>query len=94
MEPGTVSAWKTHDWKVKTIESISPGGGSKLAFTCRDCGRSFNQTTLNYRTWAVDAAGVALADEVTDRWLAEKCVRHPAKTDDADRGRLKYSRAS
>ncbi len=94
MESGVVTAWKTHDWKVRTIESISAGGGSRLAFTCRRCGRAFNQTTLNRRTWAVDGAGVALADEVTDRWLAEKCEHHPAKTDDADRGKLKYSPAS
>jgi hypothetical protein len=90
MESVTASAWKTHDWKVKTLESVIPGGGSRLAFTCRGCGRSFNQTTLNRRTWAVDAGGVALADEVTGRWLVEKCERRPAKTDDEDRGKLKY----
>jgi hypothetical protein len=93
MESDGISAWKTHDWKVRTIESIIPGGGSRLAFTCRGCGRAFNQTTLNRRTWAVDSAGVALADEVTERWLDEKCERRPTKTDDADRGKLKHSPA-
>ncbi len=76
---------RTHDWKVRTIESIAPGGGSRLAFTCRSCGRIFNQTTINSRTWAVDAGGVALADVVTGRWLAESCLRRPADGDDDDR---------
>ena len=89
MQTGEVAPWRTHDWKVRTIESISPGGGSRLAFTCRSCARIFNQTTINNRTWAVDETGVALADNVTDRWLAEICLRRPPEGDATDRKQLK-----
>ena len=65
MREESLPPWRTHDWKVRTIESIAPGGGSRLAFTCRSCGRIFNQTTINSRTWAVDEGGVALNDTVT-----------------------------
>src|SRR5260370_39888108 len=58
-----LAPWRTHDWKVRTIESISPGGGSRLAFTCRSCGRIFNQTTINSRSWAVDTGGGPLLDK-------------------------------
>ena len=75
MREENLTPWRTHDWKVRTIESIAPGGGSRLAFTCRSCGRIFNQTTINSRTWAVDAGGTALSDTVTNRWLAESCTR-------------------
>ena len=62
MRDQDLTPWRTHDWKVRTIESIAPGGGSRLAFTCRSCGRIFNQTTINSRTWAVDTGGTALSD--------------------------------
>jgi hypothetical protein len=80
-----LTPWRTHDWKVRTIESIAPGGGSRLAFTCRSCGRIFNQTTINSRTWAVDEGGTALSDTVTNRWLAESCLRKPSDSDVDDR---------
>ena len=63
--------WESHDWKVKTVESLSAGGGSKLAFTCRSCERKFNHTTANNRAWATSADETALADDVTTRWLTE-----------------------
>ena len=85
MREESLPPWRTHDWKVRTIESIAPGGGSRLAFTCRSCGRIFNQTTINSRTWAVDAGGVALSDTVTNRWLAESCTRKPSDGDEDDR---------
>jgi len=89
-----IPAWRTHDWKVRTIESVVAGGGSRLAFTCRSCGRAFVQTTLNRRTWAVDKGGVALSDEVTDRWLEGICLRRPGETDDDDRLMVKNAAAA
>jgi hypothetical protein len=41
------------------------------------------------RTWAVNDAGLALDDAVTDRWLDESCLRHPGATDDDDRKLLR-----
>ncbi|MFZ0244906.1 hypothetical protein [Candidatus Binatus sp.] len=49
----------------------------------------FNQTTINSRTWAVDASGVALSDTVTTRWLTETCPRCPAEGDENDRKQFK-----
>ncbi len=82
--------WQSHDWKVKTLESIIPGGGSKLAFTCRACERKFTHTTANNRAWATSGDGTPLADEVTSRWLAQSCPGRPAKGDNKDRLTFKY----
>ena len=77
--------WESHDWKVKTLESVSAGGGSKLAYTCRACERKFIYTTGNNRVWATNDEGTALADEVSARWLSESCPRRPGKRDGQDR---------
>jgi len=82
--------WESHDWKVKTLESVSAGGGSKLAFTCRSCERKFTHTTANNRAWATSSDGTALADEVSSRWLAQSCPGRPGKGDKKDRLSLKY----
>jgi hypothetical protein len=81
--------WESHDWKVKTLESVSAGGGSRLAFTCRACERQFIYTTVNNRAWAVNSDGIALADEVTTRWMAESCLRRPGEHDNKDTHKLK-----
>src|SRR5260370_19015793 len=88
MQVEGLAPWRTHDWKVRTIESIAPGGGSRLAFTCRSCGRIFNQTTINSRTWAADAVGVAFSDNVTTRWLPERCMSKTADGDGDDREQI------
>src|SRR5271157_3332506 len=82
--------WESHDWKVKTLESVSLGGGSKLAYTCRACERRFTHTTGNNRAWATTNAGIALSDEVTERWLAQSCPGRPGKGDNKDRLSFKY----
>ena len=82
--------WESHDWKVKTLESLSAGGGSKLAFTCRGCERKFTHTTANNRAWATSDDGSALADEISSRWLAESCPGRPGKDDNKDRLTIKY----
>src|SRR5260370_7363796 len=55
MQVEGLAPWRTHDWKVRTIESISPGGDSRFAFTSRSCARIFNHSTINSPTWAVDS---------------------------------------
>jgi hypothetical protein len=82
--------WESHDWKVKTLESVSAGGGSMLAFTCRACERKFTHTTANNRAWATSGDGTALADEVTSRWLVQNCPGRPGKSDNKDRLAFKY----
>jgi hypothetical protein len=82
--------WESHDWKVKTLESVSAGGGSRLAFTCRGCERKFTYTTANNRAWATSGDGTALADEITTRWLAQSCPGRPEEGDNKDRQAFKY----
>ena len=90
MEP---SAWNSHDWKVKTLESLTAGGGSRLGFTCRSCGRKFSHTTANHRTWAVDNQGVALEDNISSGWISARCPGRSEESDESDRLRIKYPNA-
>jgi len=82
------SPWESHDWKVKTLE-FHPSNGSRLGFTCRSCERKFSYTTGNNRAWAVNGEFVALADDISTRWLAQPCQGRPGHDDDADRLQLK-----
>jgi hypothetical protein len=85
------TAWDSHDFKVKTLDgSMSGAGGTRLGFTCRNCGRKFSQTPVNRRTWAVNDQGTALEDAVTDRWLAEDCLHRAGATDEDDRKRFAH----
>jgi len=86
----TKTPWESHDWKVKTLESLCAGGGSKLAYTCRSCERKFTYTTANNRAWATSDDGTALADEVSTRWLAEPCPRRPGEHDHKERLKMKH----
>jgi hypothetical protein len=80
--------WDTHDFKVKMLD-WSAARGSRLAYTCRWCGRRFCRFSIvGQGTWAVDHDGHALEGAVTDRWLLEKCPRAFGATDDEDRKRL------
>jgi hypothetical protein len=81
-------AWATHDFKVKMLD-WSGARGSRLAYTCRLCGRKFCLfTILNQGTWAVDGEGRALETAVSSRWLNEGCPRLFNTKDDEDRKRL------
>ncbi len=83
--------WETHDFKVKMLD-WSAARGSRLAHTCRLCGRNFCQfTVLNQGRWAVDGEGRALENAVSDRWLSEDCPRFHDAKDDEDRKRLRGS---
>jgi hypothetical protein len=83
------SPWESHDWKIKTLEALLNGGGSRLGFTCRACERTFGYLTSNGRAWAVNAEWAALTDEVSLRWLRENCPVRPPARDDEDRKALK-----
>jgi hypothetical protein len=87
----TDNPWLSHDWKVKTIVSLMTGGGSRLGFTCRACERTFTQLTSTYRAWAANSSDIALADDVSARWMAEYCPGRPGPDDATDRQKLKNS---
>jgi hypothetical protein len=80
--------WNTHDFKVKALD-WSATRGSRLAFSCRFCGRRFCRfSSLGRGTWAVDSDGHELENAVTERWLAERCPRLFGVQDEEDRKRL------
>jgi hypothetical protein len=80
--------WTTHDFRVKMLD-WSAARGSRLAYSCRYCGRMFCSFTINnHGAWATDGVGRALETAVSDRWLTEKCPRNFNATDDDDRKRL------
>ena len=84
--------WGTHDWKVKTLISVTRGG-SRLGFTCRSSERTFTHMTGNNQTWATDGHDIALAENISQRWLSENCPVSPVTTDVADRLNLKNPQA-
>ena len=80
--------WETHDFKVKMLD-WSAARGSRLAYSCRFCGRVFCSFTIqNHGAWAADSSGRALESAVSDRWLSEQCPRLLSAGDDEDRKRL------
>lgn len=84
----TGNIWDTHDFAVKMLD-WSATRGSRLAYTCRNCGRQFcHYTILSQEAWAIDATGRALEREVSHRWLSERCFRLSSAKDDEDRSRL------
>jgi hypothetical protein len=86
------SSWDSHDWKVKTLEALASGGGSRLRFTCRNCFRKFSYASLDHTARALNEQDFILSDEVTSRWLAQPCPGHPGEADDNDRLQLRNLR--
>ena len=85
--------WATHDFTVKMLD-WSSARGSRLAYTCRRCGRKFCHFSLLSRdAWAIDGEGRSLDSLVTNRWLTEECPRLFNAKDDEDRKQLSKSGA-
>ncbi|HUY19961.1 MAG TPA: hypothetical protein VMV15_12115 [Candidatus Binataceae bacterium] len=81
--------WDSHDFKVKMLD-WSAARGSRLAHTCRRCGRGFSRfTVLSHGVWAIDGEGRALESTVSNQWLSEACPRASTENDDEDRKRLR-----
>ncbi len=65
--------WDSHDFKVKMLD-WSATRGSRLAYTCRRCGRGFCRfTDIRHGVWAIDDTGHALENTVSDQWMSEPC---------------------
>lgn len=85
----TETQWNTHDFKVKMLD-WSAARGSRLAHTCRRCGRGFCRFTLvGHGVWAIDGEGRTLETAVTNQWLSEACARVTNENDNNDRKRLR-----
>jgi hypothetical protein len=85
--------WATHDFSVKLVD-WSAARGSRLAYSCRRCGRKFYLFSLQSRDpWAIDAEGRPLDSMISNRWLAEECPRSFSAGDDEDRKHLSKSGA-
>ena len=81
--------WDTHDFAVRMLD-WSAARGSRLAHTCRRCGRAFCRfTLLAHGVWATDSEGRPLKNSATNRWLSEACPRITSENDDRDRKRLR-----
>jgi len=89
MQVNDKTPWDSHDFKVKMLD-WSATRGSRLACTCRRCGRVFCRFSIgNQEAWAVDGQGRALETEVSTRWLSEQCPPLSNPHDDEDRKRLR-----
>ncbi len=85
----TENPWNTHDFKVKMLD-WSAARGSRLAHTCRRCGRGFSRfTVLSHGVWAIDGEGRTLETVVSNQWLSEDCPRVTNENDDKNRKRLR-----
>lgn len=76
----------THYWISRRLEVIS--GQPLVHQVCRECGRDFIEDCSTGEIFAAHASVFAfhrLSDEVTSRWLSEKCPGELLKKDDADR---------
>jgi len=87
------TTWSTHDFTVKMLD-WSAARGSRLAYSCRRCGRKFCLFSLVSRdAWAIDREGRPLDSMISNRWLAEECPRSFSARDDEDRKQLSNSGA-
>jgi hypothetical protein len=82
--------WGTHDFLVKMLD-WSAVRGSRLAYTCRRCGRGFCRFSLSRDLWAIDGDGHSLDNLVSNRWFSEQCPRSFLAKDDEDRKQLSKS---
>ena len=89
MQVNEKTPWDSHYFKVKMLD-WSATRGSRLAYSCRRCGRVFCRFSIaNQEAWAVDGEGRALETLVSRRWLSEQCPHLTSIHDDEDRKRLR-----
>jgi hypothetical protein len=81
-----LSPWETHDWIIRCLEPVP--GDRFIQQVCRECGRGFvkdRSTGVQYAVHVSIFRLHRLSDEVTSRWLSEKCPAECLIADDADR---------
>jgi hypothetical protein len=78
--------WLTHDWISHRLLIIP--GLPLLQQNCRNCGRDFVEEWSTGERYAVYISVFRferLSDEVTSRWLTDRCPAKRLAEDDADR---------
>ena len=81
-----LSPLDTHYWISRRLEVVS--GQPLVHQVCPNCGRGFIEDHSTGEIFAAHASVFAihrLSDEVTSRWLSEKCPGKLLKEDDTDR---------
>jgi hypothetical protein len=80
------SSWNTHDWVGRRLKLVP--AEPLIQMGCRECGREFVDDCASGERYAVHVSIFKLhrlSDEVTSRWLSEKCPAERPMADDADR---------
>lgn len=80
------SLWTTHCWIGRRLELVL--GQPLDNWVCHECARAFVDECSTGERYAVHVAIFGfnrLSDEVTSRWLSEKCPAEWLKADEADR---------
>ena len=81
-----LSSWNTHDWSSRRLKLVP--GQPLIQQDCRECGRAFVDECSTGERYAVHVSIFKvhrLSDEVTSRWLFEKCPAERPMTDEAAR---------
>jgi hypothetical protein len=82
----SLSSWNTHVWFSRRLKLVP--GQPLIQQDCHECGRAFVDECSTGERYAVHVSIFRLhrlSDEVTSRWLSEKCPAEPLMADDADR---------
>jgi len=80
------SRWTTHCWIGRRL-GLAPGQ-PLIQRVCTDCGRAFVDECSTGERYAVHVSIFKvhrLSDEVTSKWLSERCPAHHLAGDEADR---------
>jgi hypothetical protein len=80
-----ISPWNTHDWNVSCLELVP--GQPIIHQVCVKCRRGFVEELSTDKRYAIHASifrFYRLSDEVTARWLSEKCPAKRLSADEAD----------
>ncbi len=81
-----LSSSRTHDWISRRLELVP--GQPLIQQVCHECGRGFVDECSTGEQYAVHVSIFKLhrlSDEVTSRWLSEKCPAECLTADEADR---------
>jgi hypothetical protein len=87
--------WQTHKCIPSEGRPVKIGGKSLRHCRCELCGRDFVEDADSGEQYAVNVNVFGfdrLAQDVSDRWLSQRCPEKPAATDEADRLKVQAKR--